>query len=182
MPSARRFPPPWIVEEHNDAFFIVRDATGQALGYFYFEDEAGRRSAAKYRQGGGHKRKVMRIETAEFMRRFLLHVLPNGFHRIRHYGVLANGHRADKLALCRSLLAVPAAPADRRNGDDNDRGNPKHQPSPCPCCAGRMRIIETFDGSLCRPYPVRRPDGLQPETYYERSTHNSHADGRHDPG
>jgi hypothetical protein len=46
MPSARRFPPPWIVEEHNDAFFIVRDATGQALGYFYFEDEAGRRSAA----------------------------------------------------------------------------------------------------------------------------------------
>ena len=45
----------------------------------------------------------------EFMRRFLLHVLPNGFHRIRHYGLLANGHRADKLALCRSLLAVPSA-------------------------------------------------------------------------
>jgi hypothetical protein len=47
MPSAHRFPPPWIVEEHNDACFIVRDATGQALGYFYFEDEPGRRSAAK---------------------------------------------------------------------------------------------------------------------------------------
>ena len=43
----RRFPPPWTVEEHNDACFIVRDATGQALGYFYFEDEPGRRSAAK---------------------------------------------------------------------------------------------------------------------------------------
>jgi len=43
----RRFPPPWIVEEHNDACFIVSDATGRALGYFYFEDEPGRRSAAK---------------------------------------------------------------------------------------------------------------------------------------
>jgi hypothetical protein len=47
MPSARRFPPPWTVEENNDACFIVRDNTGQALGYFYFEDEPGRRSAAK---------------------------------------------------------------------------------------------------------------------------------------
>jgi hypothetical protein len=47
MPSARRFPPPWIVEEHNDACFIVGDASGQALGYFYFENEPGRRSAAK---------------------------------------------------------------------------------------------------------------------------------------
>ena len=47
MPSARRFPPPWTIEEHNDACFIVKDATGQALGYFYFEDEPGRRSAAK---------------------------------------------------------------------------------------------------------------------------------------
>jgi hypothetical protein len=47
MPSPRRFPPPWTLNETNDACFIVRDATGQALGYFYFEDEAGRRSAAK---------------------------------------------------------------------------------------------------------------------------------------
>ena len=62
----------------------------------------------------------MRIEIAEFVRRFLLHVLPNGFHRIRRYGLLANGHRANKLALCRSLLALPAAPADRRNGDKQE--------------------------------------------------------------
>jgi hypothetical protein len=47
MPSARRFPPPWTIEEHNDACFIVEDAAGQALGHFYFEDEPDRRSAAK---------------------------------------------------------------------------------------------------------------------------------------
>jgi hypothetical protein len=47
MRPARRFPPPWTIEEHNAACFIVRDATGQALGYFYFEDEPGRRSVAK---------------------------------------------------------------------------------------------------------------------------------------
>jgi hypothetical protein len=46
MPSARRFPPPWIIEEHNNACFIVKDATGQALAYFYFEEEPGRRSVA----------------------------------------------------------------------------------------------------------------------------------------
>jgi hypothetical protein len=45
MPAARRFPPPWTIEEHNDACFIVKDATG--LGFFYFEEEPGRRSAAK---------------------------------------------------------------------------------------------------------------------------------------
>ena len=114
----------------------------------------------KARQGGGHKSKVMRIEIDEFMRRFLLHVLPNGFHRIRHYGLLANGHRANKLTLCRSLLAVPAAPPDRPNDNDEDLGNLTHEPPPCPCCGGRLRIIETFDGSLRRPYPVRRLDGL----------------------
>jgi len=47
MPADRRFPPPRTIEEHNNACFIVRDASGQALGYFYFEDEPGRRSAAK---------------------------------------------------------------------------------------------------------------------------------------
>jgi hypothetical protein len=55
-PSARRFPPPWMIEEHNNACFIVKDATGQALGYFYFEDKPGRRAAAHPRRGAPHRR------------------------------------------------------------------------------------------------------------------------------
>src|ERR1044071_9082100 len=55
------------------------------------------------------KAKVMALAAFEFIRRFLLHTLPDGFHRIRHYGFLANGHRAEKLALCRKLLAMAAS-------------------------------------------------------------------------
>ena len=86
----------------------------------------------KYRQGGGYKSKVMRVQTAEFMRRFLLHVLPNGFHRIRHYGFLANGHRANKLALCRSLLAVATVPAARRNDHGDEFTQPQTQTTALP--------------------------------------------------
>ena len=64
--------------------------------------------------------KVMTLDAGEFMRRFLLHVLPDGFHRIRHYGLFANGHRADKLALCRKLLDVPAAATDCKDDDRDD--------------------------------------------------------------
>jgi hypothetical protein len=63
------------------------------------------------------KRKVMTLDADEFIRRFLLHVLPNGFHRIRHYGYLANGHRAAKLVQCRRLLTAPA-PQDTGMGGD----------------------------------------------------------------
>ena len=114
----------------------------------------------KHRQGGGHKNKVIRIEIAEFMRRFLLHVVPNGFHRIRHYGLLANGHRANQLALCRSLLAASTVPMDLNTDDDENQGAADHEPPPCPCCGGRMAIVESFYGSLCRPYPVRKLDSL----------------------
>lgn len=62
-----------------------------------------------YRANG--KPAVMTLDASEFMRRFLLHVLPDGFHRIRHYGLFANGHRVEKLALCRKLLEVPSAPS-----------------------------------------------------------------------
>ena len=112
-----------------------------------------------YRESGCHKSKVMRLDVSEFMRRFLLHVLPNGFHRIRHYGLFANTHRADKLALCRSLLDVPSAPTDRHDDDSGPSGS-NHELPPCPCCGGRMITIEVFDGPLSRPSHVRRLDGL----------------------
>jgi hypothetical protein len=104
--------------------------------------------------------KVVRLEIGEFIRRFLLHVLPDGFQRIRHYGFLANSRRADKLALCRGLLDVPLAPTERDNDDDRDPGALDQEQPPCPCCGGLMRVIETFDGSLSRRYQVRRLDAL----------------------
>jgi hypothetical protein len=113
-----------------------------------------------YRESGDHKGKVMRLDVGEFMRRFLLHVLPTGFHRIRHYGLFANGHRADKLTLCRRVLDVPSAPTHCDNDDDNVPAGSNHELPPCPCCAGRMIIIEVFDGPLSRPSPVRTLDGL----------------------
>jgi len=105
-----------------------------------------------------NKSKVMTLEAGEFIRRFLLHVLPDGFHRIRHYGLFANGHRANKLALCRELLEVAAVSVERNSDDhDHDRAAENDAP-PCPCCGGRMRIVESFDGPLSRPYHVRKFD------------------------
>jgi hypothetical protein len=112
----------------------------------------------KDRDGGN---KLMTLKAGEFIRRFLFHVLPDGFHRIRNYGLLANGHRAEKLALCRKLLDVPPPPpAERSSDDDNDLDAPDDERPPCPCCGGRMQIIESFSGPLTRSFPVRRPDAL----------------------
>ena len=113
-----------------------------------------------YRENGHLQHKVMRLDVAEFMRRFLLHVLPTGFHRIRHYGLFANGHRADKIELCRSMLNVIATPTDRPNNDDNSAATSDLEPPPCPRCGGRMIVIERFDGPLSRPHHVRMLDGL----------------------
>jgi Putative transposase len=105
-----------------------------------------------------NKSKVMTLEAGEFIRRFLLHVLPDGFHRIRHYGLFANGHRAGKLALCRKLLKVAPAPIDCNSEDHDDGSASDVDPPPCPCCGGRMRIIESFNGPLSRSYHVRKLD------------------------
>ena len=67
--------------------------------------------------------------------------LPDGFHRIRHYGLFANGHRAEKLTLCRKLLDAPAAV----NDEPEHSSDKSHDVPPCPCCGGRMTIIETFE-------------------------------------
>jgi len=80
-----------------------------------------------YREEGQTKSKAMTLTSGEFIRRFPLHVLPNGFNRTRHYGLFANGHRADKLALCRRLLHAPGGDLERANSnhidDDEDRAD-----------------------------------------------------------
>ncbi|RWE79634.1 IS91 family transposase [Mesorhizobium sp.] len=92
-----------------------------------------------YRRDGTDRQQVMTLATDEFIRRFLLHVLPRGFHRIRHYGLLAGGSRKDCLALARHLLAAtPPVTNDPPAGSDDYR-------PPCPCCGGRMIVIEVFE-------------------------------------
>jgi hypothetical protein len=92
-----------------------------------------------YRRNGADRQQVMTLAADEFIRRFLLHVLPRGFHRIRHYGLLASSSRKVSLALARELLDVAAPP------DDDTLGEPDDFRPPCPCCGGRMIVIETFE-------------------------------------
>ena len=94
-----------------------------------------------YRAGGASK--IMRLAPDEFIRRFLLHVLPDGFHRIRHFGFMANGQRAEKIALCRELIGTQSLaekPVDRAPTP------PAAEPGAFNCreCGGRLRIIEVF--------------------------------------
>jgi hypothetical protein len=68
--------------------------------------------------------------------------------------------RSRRLLAAVAELGVPSAPIDRNNDNDNDPYAPNHEPPPCPCCGGRMKIIETFNGPRSRPYHVRRLDAL----------------------
>jgi hypothetical protein len=98
-----------------------------------------------YRDNGRHKLKVMRLAAGEFIRRFLMHTLPGGFHRIRYYGFSANGHRSDKLARCRKLLDAPTPTPEDAGVEHLDHASPL----PCPCCGGRMIIVEQLDAAHC---------------------------------
>lgn len=94
----------------------------------------------------------MTLDVAEFIRRFLLHVLPKGFHRIRHYGLLATGTRAEAIERARELLGAlePRSEACDDTGADLP---------PCPCCGSRLRIIERFhrgEAPTHAPSPYRQ--------------------------
>jgi len=108
-----------------------------------------------YREHGGTRYKTMTLATAEFMRRFLLHVLPSGFHRIRHYGLLANANRKHDIATARDLLHQPAPmpPAEPRDASaDHDCPRPTFV---CRHCGAPMIVIETF----VRAQHIRGPPG-----------------------
>jgi len=100
-----------------------------------------------YRLSGSDRWKTMRLQPHEFIRRFLLHVLPKGFHRIRHYGLFASTNRAESIAMARALLNV--APPDD-TGPQNQPDAPRVLPYPCPRCGARMIVIEVFARG-CQP-------------------------------
>jgi Putative transposase/Transposase zinc-binding domain len=109
-----------------------------------------------YRTKGRERAKVMTLAIDEFIRRFLIHVLPGGFHRIRHYGLLASGTRAESIARARELLNASAPKDSDADADPSDGAS-----HPCPCCGGRMIIIETFEpGSTPRYRPTAPPTSM----------------------
>ena len=110
-----------------------------------------------YRIEGHERYKVMTLATNEFIRRFLIHVLPSGFHRIRYYGLLASTTRADNIARARELLAVPKPRNDIADVGSTDPSEPQTLSQPCPCCGGRMIIIETFQRGATPQYRSTAP-------------------------
>ena len=117
----------------SNARLIAHDGRGVS---FHYKD---------YRTDGLARRKVMTLATDEFIRRFLLHILPKGFHRIRHYGLFASTGRAANIARLRQLLGPPGAtPSPSQEG-------PAEEATvlpPCPCCGGRMIVIEFFERGM----------------------------------
>ena len=117
-----------------------------------------------YRIDGPARYKTMTLATNEFIRRFLVHVLPKGFHRIRHYGLLGNTNRAANIAHARKLLAVPSRPKQF----DTPKAaidEPRVLPRSCPCCGGRMIVIETFArGGEPKHRPAPPPAAIRIDT------------------
>jgi hypothetical protein len=97
-----------------------------------------------YRIDGPGRWKTMRLHPHEFIRRFLLHVLPKGFHRIRHYGLFSSANRAETIAAARALLDVAPPPANPQQQPDAAPDTPRVLACPCPRCGARMIVIEVF--------------------------------------
>jgi hypothetical protein len=125
-----------------------------------------------YRIEGPQRCKVMTLNTHEFIRRFVMHVLPQGFHRIRYYGLLTSQTRAKNIARARELLAVPLITVDAikaanaKTSTSAQPEEPKAPEHPCPGCGGHMRIIETF---LRGQQPKHRPTPLPPKIRIDTS-------------
>jgi hypothetical protein len=100
-----------------------------------------------YRIKGPGRYTTMTLDAGEFIRRFLIHVLPKGLHRIRHYGLFAGSNRAETIEHVRKLLncAPPAADASAKAQQTDETDPPQPLAHPCPCCGGRMVVIETFE-------------------------------------
>jgi hypothetical protein len=110
-----------------------------------------------YRRKGAERYQLMTLATHEFIRRFLIHVLPAGFHRIRYYGLLASPSRAANVARARELLAMPLLPLDALKPASIDPSQPQINQHPCPCCGGLMLIIERFERGATPRYRPSAP-------------------------
>jgi hypothetical protein len=118
-----------------------------------------------YRIEGPRRYKTMTLATGEFIRRFLMHVLPKGFHRIRHYGLFANGNRAENVARARALLTMPTPQNQAEPTAAPEPDQPCVLPRPCPCCGGRMIVIEIFaPGCQPRHRPAHQPSMIRIDT------------------
>jgi len=112
-----------------------------------------------YRREGHERYRTMTLSAHEFIRRFLIHVLPKGLHRIRHYGLFANGNRADNLASMRTLLNVDDHTTTNPSDGESEPQEPDTVAPSCPSCGGRMIIIETFEAG-CTPRHVHQPEAI----------------------
>jgi hypothetical protein len=112
-----------------------------------------------YRSKGRDKAKVMTLKADEFIRRFLIHVLPSGFHRIRHYGLFANTARVKNIAHARELLAAAQPVSDTADTSNGHPDGPHTLNYPCPCCGGPMIVIETFERGQTARYKPSAPAG-----------------------
>jgi hypothetical protein len=119
-----------------------------------------------YRIEGPERYKAMTLATHEFIRRFLMHVLPAGFHRIRYYGLLASGQRAENVARARELLAPPIIPVDAIKAMAANAAEPQMAEHSCPCCGGRMIIVERFERGATPHY---RPPPTTPAVRIDTS-------------
>ena len=115
-----------------------------------------------YRIKGRDRIKTMTLDAAEFIRRFLLHVLPTGFHRIRHYGLFAGAVRADNIERARQLLAAAENATQPLPAEADSQADDLSPARRCPCCGGRMIIVETFEGA--RPPQQRPPSRIRIDT------------------
>jgi len=112
-----------------------------------------------YRIEGPGRYTTMTLDAGEFIRRFLIHVLPKGFHRIRHYGLFASANRAETITRARQLLGLATPAAEEAIEIDPAAAQPLAQP--CPCCGGRMFVIETFEAG---GQPRYKPTAMRIDT------------------
>jgi Putative transposase/Transposase zinc-binding domain len=115
-----------------------------------------------YRIKGRDRLRTMTLGAAEFIRRFLLHILPSGFHRIRHYGLIAGTARAHNIERVRQALATRQAPPESEPAEADSKAEDVSSARRCPCCGGRMIVVETFEGP--RPGRSQSPTRIRIDT------------------